>query len=451
MSFKIHGDEHDDSKCTRRDDESICSTTSSVFSTSSRLGKIPSAVKSSVRHLFSRDSTIRIKRSLFRKPEGSKQVEVIEEDKKTITTTATTTNTPTLHQLAHKEMSDLFLFKGLITTTLTTLHTRLTLECDRALASVLSEVNHENRQFPREQLSSIVLELFKMSEMVRWEDEEILKREVKNDIQTLERQIQEEIQDETTVVTVVKEIVNHIKQVMNQCICQYYKVAEHAMVIPCKGYRIEGKNDYSLIVSQTSPIIRSDQVEHMDRDAYWYRNYFMGNTDACHFFGYQEEDPLLISATVEYVDNKKQYRIIYRTKENPDQRKVIADTFLLNAPPSTCDTLNDIPNTTWKTIMETIFDTPFHLLKKMSNEMMISSGLDQGLLKLDEYCLHERYKFGVLLVKEGQTKEEEWFANQHDSPAFEHFLDIIGHRVELRGYTGWSAGLDRKGRDTWHG
>lgn len=112
-------------------------------------------------------------------------------------------------------MSDLFLFKGLITTTLTTLHTRLTLECDRALASVLSEVNHENRQFPREQLSSIVLELFKMSEMVRWEDEEILKREVKNDIQTLERQIQEEIQDETTVVTVVKEIVKFKREIRN--------------------------------------------------------------------------------------------------------------------------------------------------------------------------------------------------------------------------------------------
>ncbi|KAI9251579.1 hypothetical protein BY458DRAFT_16484 [Sporodiniella umbellata] len=69
------------------------------------------------------------------------------------------------------------------------------------------------------------------------------------------------------------------------------------------------------------------------------------------------------------------------------------------------------------------------------------------------------YKFGVLLVKEGQTKEEEWFANQHDSPSFVRFLDVIGRRVELKGYTGWSAGLDRKGDDsgeyiytnTWNG
>lgn len=48
-------------------------------------------------------------------------------------------------------------------------------------------------------------------------------------------------------------------------------------------------------------------------------------------------------------------------------------------------------------------------------------------------------------MKEGQTKEEEWFANQHDSTKFDYFLNIIGHRVQLKDYTGWSAGLDRKG------
>ncbi|KAI8086015.1 uncharacterized protein BX664DRAFT_237922, partial [Halteromyces radiatus] len=62
--------------------------------------------------------------------------------------------------------------------------------------------------------------------------------------------------------------------------------------------------------------------------------------------------------------------------------------------------------------------------------------------------LHTRYKFGVLFVKEGQTKEEEWFSNEHDSTALDHFLSIIGQRVPLVGYKGWTGGLDRKTGDS---
>lgn len=53
-----------------------------------------------------------------------------------------------------------------------------------------------------------------------------------------------------------------------------------------------------------------------------------------------------------------------------------------------------------------------------------------------------------MLVKEGQTREEEWFSNQHDSEPFNDFLDIIGKRVELKGYTGWTGGLDTKSGDS---
>ncbi|KAI8890564.1 hypothetical protein K501DRAFT_168533, partial [Backusella circina FSU 941] len=58
------------------------------------------------------------------------------------------------------------------------------------------------------------------------------------------------------------------------------------------------------------------------------------------------------------------------------------------------------------------------------------------------------HKFGVLLVKEGQTREEEWFSNQHDSEPFDNFLNIIGHRVNLKGYTGWTGGLDTRSGDS---
>lgn len=93
MTSKRHSQDNsstEDCRCTKRDDESICSTlstTSSVFSTSSKLSKLPGAVKSSVKQLFTgreerRSSTStsfasRLKRHtptlIFRKSEQYKQ------------------------------------------------------------------------------------------------------------------------------------------------------------------------------------------------------------------------------------------------------------------------------------------------------------------------------------------------------------------------------------------
>ena len=61
-----------------------------------------------------------------------------------------------------------------------------------------------------------------------------------------------------------------------------------------------------------------------------------------------------------------------------------------------------------------------------------------------------------MYVKEGQTKEEEWLSNEHDSEKLDRFLRIIGRRVELQGYTGWAAGLDTRSELLgttygWHG
>lgn len=63
-----------------------------------------------------------------------------------------------------------------------------------------------------------------------------------------------------------------------------------------------------------------------------------------------------------------------------------------------------------------------------------------------ECQVHCRYKFGVVHVKEGQIREEEWFSNDEESEKFSRFLEIIGRRVDLLGYSGWAAGLDTKGK-----
>lgn len=84
--------------------------------------------------------------------------------------------------------SDLPFFKGLVTTTLTTLHTRLTNECDRALSSILLV---DGQQLPQEQLLSIISDLRKMTEMVNWEAEDE-KKQVKDQLNDIEQAVTHE-------------------------------------------------------------------------------------------------------------------------------------------------------------------------------------------------------------------------------------------------------------------
>ena len=58
--------------------------------------------------------------------------------------------------------------------------------------------------------------------------------------------------------------------------------------------------------------------------------------------------------------------------------------------------------------------------------------------------LGRRYKFGVLYVKDGQKDESEIYSNTEYSKDFEEFLEFIGTRVELKGFEGFSGGLDTK-------
>lgn len=112
-----------------------------------------------------------------------------------------------------------------------------------------------------------------------------------------------------------------MKQMMNQCICQYYKVNEKAMVIPSKGYKIEGNNTYSdMTVAAETKDYSASCIDHKDPNAHWYRTYFLDSEDMIvTFFGYNlEGDPIIISIKVE--ENKdtstnRQFRVIYRSKK----------------------------------------------------------------------------------------------------------------------------------------
>ncbi|KAI8356611.1 hypothetical protein EDC96DRAFT_446394 [Choanephora cucurbitarum] len=86
--------------------------------------------------------------------------------------------------------------------------------------------------------------------------------------------------------------------------------------------------------------------------------------------------------------------------------------------------------------------------KELTAETTILAGLEKDLLKYDEIQIPKRCKFGVITTQKGQTKEEAWFSNTGLSSEFKDFMNILGTKIELRGYTGYAAGLDIKTGET---
>ena len=73
---------------------------------------------------------------------------------------------------------------------------------------------------------------------------------------------------------------------------------------------------------------------------------------------------------------------------------------------------------------------------------------DKKLLALEEKLVISRYKFGVMYCAAGQTDELVMLQNQTASPDFEDFLNWLGTRVELKGYSGFRGDLDVKNGTT---
>ncbi|KAI1295662.1 Rap1 GTPase-activating protein 1 [Halotydeus destructor] len=64
------------------------------------------------------------------------------------------------------------------------------------------------------------------------------------------------------------------------------------------------------------------------------------------------------------------------------------------------------------------------------------------LLKLDQVFIKSELKVGVVYIKQGQTTEEAILANKIESPAFKEFLDLLGDRIQLKGFDKYKGGLD---------
>ncbi|XP_034964340.1 signal-induced proliferation-associated 1-like protein 2 isoform X4 [Zootoca vivipara] len=184
-------------------------------------------------------------------------------------------------------------------------------------------------------------------------------------------------------------------------------------------------------------------IEHIDLGAYYYRKFFYGKEHQNYFGTDENLGPVAVSIRREKFEDAKEkegsqfnYRVVFRTSELTTLRGAILE----DAIPSTArhGTARGLP---LKEVLEYVIpELSIQCLRQASNSPKVS----EQLLKLDEQGLSFQHKIGILYCKAGQSTEEEMYNNETAGPAFDEFLDLLGQRVWLKGFSKYRAQLDNK-------
>ncbi|KJE89083.1 Rap1GAP [Capsaspora owczarzaki ATCC 30864] len=197
-------------------------------------------------------------------------------------------------------------------------------------------------------------------------------------------------------------------------------------------------------VEEARHVIRKEEVgklafdielEHVDDGAHYYRTHFYGRG---HWNYYAEDEtlgPALLSLRREKDKERNEdiYRVILRTLDLDIRRAVTAEELTSGSGKSGKISPSSI-------VRQVAPD--FKGYKKF-HPVLYPDAMDV-ILRFDEHKIVRHFKFGIVYVKDGQTKEEEMFGNEHGSPVFDDFLTMIGDKVRLKGWTKYKAGLDVK-------
>ncbi|XP_048844096.1 signal-induced proliferation-associated 1-like protein 2 isoform X2 [Brienomyrus brachyistius] len=184
-------------------------------------------------------------------------------------------------------------------------------------------------------------------------------------------------------------------------------------------------------------------IEHIDLGAYYYHKFFYGKEHQSYFGVDENLGPVAVSIRREKLEDGKEkegsqytYRITFRTSELTALRGAILE----DAVPSTAKhgTARGLP---LKEVLEYVVP---ELNIQCLRLALSSPKVPEQLLKLDEQGLSFQHKVGILYCKAGQSTEEEMYNNESAGPSFDEFLDLLGQRVRLKGFTKYRAQLDNK-------
>ncbi|XP_058255116.1 signal-induced proliferation-associated 1-like protein 1 isoform X2 [Hemibagrus wyckioides] len=202
---------------------------------------------------------------------------------------------------------------------------------------------------------------------------------------------------------------------------------------------VEGPKDAASLLGDRD---KQYAIEHVDLGAYYYRKFFYLR-EHWNYFGVDELlGPVAISIRREKMDDHKEhgqqynYRIIFRTSELTTLRGSVLE----DSVPSTAKhgTARGLP---LKEVLEYLLqELDISCLRLALNTPKVT----EQLMKLDEQGLSFQVKVGVMYCRAGQSTEEEMYNNEMAGPAFEEFLQLLGEKVRLKGFSKYRAQLDTK-------
>ncbi|KNC46695.1 uncharacterized protein AMSG_03132 [Thecamonas trahens ATCC 50062] len=202
-----------------------------------------------------------------------------------------------------------------------------------------------------------------------------------------------------------------------------------ALISKSRGWTVESTESNAELGGAYYKPVLEDPAD----DLRWYARYFVC-AEHCNFVGKAEGDkggPFCVSVVREmenfvprvrgivWTVQRKQH-VLFEVKKHRDWKK---------------------------SLVEVLKAAGAHELAKGVKKMVVANSptMRSELIKLEEFQTPTAYKIGVLYVRAGQSREEEFFANDCEpevDTAFDEFLSLIGTRIALQGWNGYRAGLD---------
>lgn len=190
------------------------------------------------------------------------------------------------------------------------------------------------------------------------------------------------------------------------------------------GYLAELGKDYASEISSVTSLL---YLQDAEKTIPFYEKYFHGK-EHINFMAMGDGNAGAICVSVEVTKEREYARAIIRTKQGEDR-------ILIPASPKPKEVLKTLKG-------------GYPEYEKLKFAQIKDLTFPDELLSMERKLMFKTYKWGVLYCKAGQTDEVEMFQNVDESPAFQEFLEFLGQKVKLQGWTNFRGGLDVKNNST---